>query len=847
MRALALGLVHDTHEADDVVGDATLAALLHPPPASAALRPWLAAVVRNFASRRHRAATRRSDHEDRARRPEHDDDDVDALERIDLQRKLLDAVRQLPESQRTIVVQRYFEGRTSAEIARSQDVPAGTVRARLKRGLEQLRERLDRESGSREAWMALMLPLVPREFVPIAVGTGTGAVTASLVTQGALTMTVLKISLSAAAVVLASVLLWNVAQPDAALGASALAPETDQVLEISAAPALKPTPEPARSVVDPKGAPEPAESAPELVALPPASVAAEGRLEARFVDAEGTPWVGVELRVLRRSWGRPGSELAGRGVSDGDGRVAVTVEIPDVKLPEPAPPSYEFQIVADRAGCSSHHTTLVVREGEVANLGEVVLVEGAFVRGHVVDERGAAVGGARVGSVRAEAFDGLSADDLARVARVGSEEFEDLLTCSSEPDGSFELVGLPLGRLRLWAHAPGMRFALSEVLETDARNPTDGFEVVLADFGERDLVRGRVVGPDGKGRQASLHRDARRGSGRTIDFISTDEQGRFEFRVGELDTVFELGAVDGFREFADVKVTDVRPGDTDVVIAFVEGVPLLVHVRDQSGEPVLGAQMSISTSTTVGQAKSSSPAPGDYLITCPNFDFSVRVEAPGFRAQQRGPWRGANPPAEVDFVLERALGLHGLVRAAGGPVAGAVVSVHRYDPDATMTVNGRRCPLSPFANGKATTDSEGRFELAADLDGPFVVRAVSPGWADAEFGPMEASEAGESLTLELTHGGAIEGFVRVPEGESLGGRVVAVHRGDGRARSQRTADDGSYRFEGLMTGDWTVYTLEQDLPPRGGSYASYDGREPLTWDCRVELGRSTRHDLDLTQ
>ena len=62
MRALALGLVRDPHEADDVVQDAALAALLHAPPAEAALRPWLASVVRNFAWRRRRAATRRSEH-----------------------------------------------------------------------------------------------------------------------------------------------------------------------------------------------------------------------------------------------------------------------------------------------------------------------------------------------------------------------------------------------------------------------------------------------------------------------------------------------------------------------------------------------------------------------------------------------------------------------------------------------------------------------------------------------------------------------------------------------------------------------------------------------------------------
>ena len=45
----------------------------------------------------------------------------------------------------------------SAEIARRAGIPEGTVRSRLKRGLDQLRERLDGTFGNRRAW-ALSLP-----------------------------------------------------------------------------------------------------------------------------------------------------------------------------------------------------------------------------------------------------------------------------------------------------------------------------------------------------------------------------------------------------------------------------------------------------------------------------------------------------------------------------------------------------------------------------------------------------------------------------------------------------------------------------------------------------------------
>ena len=50
-----------------------------------------------------------------------------------------------------------------------------------------------------------------------------------------------------------------------------------------------------------------------------------------------------------------------------------------------------------------------------------------------------------------------------------------------------------------------------------------------------------------------------------------------------------------------------------------------------------------------------------------------------------------------------------------------------------------------------------------------------------------------------------------------------------------------------MAGDWRVFPLDEELDPHGGYFSSYKGDEPLEWDCRVELGRATRFDLDLTQ
>jgi hypothetical protein len=71
-------------------------------------------------------------------------------------------VLELREPFRRTVLLRYFKGRSSAEIARAQSVPDGTVRWRLKSAIDQLRARLDQEAGGdRARWHRALLPLLP--------------------------------------------------------------------------------------------------------------------------------------------------------------------------------------------------------------------------------------------------------------------------------------------------------------------------------------------------------------------------------------------------------------------------------------------------------------------------------------------------------------------------------------------------------------------------------------------------------------------------------------------------------------------------------------------------------------
>ncbi len=75
-------------------------------------------------------------------------DDTTALDLVltrDLQHRVKAAVLALPEEQREVIVLKEYEGLTFQQIADVLDLPVSTVKTRLYRGLDKLKERLSRE------------------------------------------------------------------------------------------------------------------------------------------------------------------------------------------------------------------------------------------------------------------------------------------------------------------------------------------------------------------------------------------------------------------------------------------------------------------------------------------------------------------------------------------------------------------------------------------------------------------------------------------------------------------------------------------------------------------------------
>ena len=106
-------------------------------PSLGSLRTWLFSIERNFlidmARSRQRTVARDAELE-RAVEPV-----VDDVESAMVSWQVEEAVRQFTPDHRTVVIQMYFRGRTSKEMAAELDVPEGTIRSRLFYALKALR------------------------------------------------------------------------------------------------------------------------------------------------------------------------------------------------------------------------------------------------------------------------------------------------------------------------------------------------------------------------------------------------------------------------------------------------------------------------------------------------------------------------------------------------------------------------------------------------------------------------------------------------------------------------------------------------------------------------------------
>lgn len=537
VRALAASLVSDPNLADDVAQETWASALEKAPPARAAMRSWLAAVARNAARKIFRGDSRRARREALAARAERLPSAADAAALASALRGVVEAVLALDEPYRSTVLFRYYEDLSVKEIAERAGAPVATVESRLRRALERLRERLDRESGGdRDAWRASLgalagLPRVaPLPFAwPLAIGS-VAAAGAAMVAWAAL----------------------DGGAPErprpAPLAATAPSSGANAAARGSApsAPAIEPT---GIDATPPGGEGSSDESAALSSPL----------LEGLVVDPAGAPVAGATI------WARVLFEIVPIAESDAEGRF---------RIPRPAD---AYSLHARAAGFAPS-LAREIEDYDGSPTGPILFRlpgPGATVTGLVTDASGSAIPFAdvRVGAVETVVL----SDPFDRGSRAPA------IVVGTDADGRFRAEDVELGTLTAEASAPG--YAPTEGYVATAAGETASLELRL-DRGAilAGVLRDESGAPIPNGHVCLVSPDP----GTRLVRCATGEDGSFRLdRMEPGSLAFHAADAAGERH-ANMTIEIGRGGEAtwNPVLAFSDGIS--GRVVDEDGRPLSG-------------------------------------------------------------------------------------------------------------------------------------------------------------------------------------------------------------------------------------------------------------------
>ncbi|MCE9596171.1 MAG: sigma-70 family RNA polymerase sigma factor [Planctomycetes bacterium] len=714
LKRLASALLGDAHAAEDVVQEAFATALARGERPTG-LATWLRTVVRNLALDRKRRSARRDARERSAARHEAATDG-DALERLELIEALAREVRSLDEPFRTAVRLRYFDGLRPNQIAAKLGVPLATVDSRLVRGLERLRERLDRRGG-RERWLAALAAWIRPAKVPWM--------------EIALMKTVTKLGVAAAVLLLAwwSWDAWSSGggsgSSDASARASTATPENELV--------STPTDAQARTVL--------AATAPTIETATPRTP----QLAGIVVDPDGLSIAEVEIGFVADGESEPRS--APRAKSGSDGRFAI--DDPSTSGALHALGETWFTLGAPAIGPLALPCDRVV-----------CVVPRAPLAGIVVDREGAPLEGVLVSlAFRLESLRlPMPASDLAPFARYAT----------SARDGSYRIDDAPLfddGWLRATRAGSSARpgYSLRDVRADNGRivfqydrTYTRLLHARVVDEHEQPIAGAYIdVGP--KGHHVAFPRG-------TFVQVRSDARGEFEFPVsaGSTDEVVTVAAVG--RQSVSVEATGDAALDASWPSPFVirldrRALAIRGRVVDERGQPLTDAWVDLFDPTPWGTV----PRTDDALE--PWADYAWEELASGrkyfehsavggdgrFEIGELAPrpyrllvfdartlhWSLSEPieagAQDVELMIdtsvrrERVAGR--VIDSSGAPVAGARVRLGVTMPW-RLEASGETAETSGMSSG-VRTDERGRFEFLGVHPDAIYVAVDPPGthWA----------------------------------------------------------------------------------------------------------------------
>jgi len=804
VKSLARSLVFDETLAEDLAQQVWVAALRHPPSHAGALRGWLATIARNLAHLSRRADARRSARERVAARGEAVGAADELVIREQLRASLVAVVLTLEEPCRETIILRYFDDLPPRVIAAKQGVKLSTVKARLKRGLALLREKLDRDCGGRENWcLAFVNGLAVDPSAP-----AMAIFSAQSFVNGILLMTAAKKLALATGVLLACLVAWRALTPsapervavEAEAGAQiALVDEPDTV-ESQSPPSEPPDSERTR-VAPPRAAPKRA---------PP--VTGPGALDVSVLTLPGrVPLANVAVTVRPAFSSEPNlSARSARTDADGVARFE-------------ALESGAVEFFCDRGAANDMSGFGAVKAG-ARSQAEILIENPGRILGRVVDSAGAAVEGAEIWLM------------------LRANEMLSSMVASSDFAGAFEINGVrarsvyAVAKKRGYGPSsrqfnlalPGADFELELVL----RQPAGSLEGVVRDSAGRPLAQAQVIaGP--LGITWYLAPDGVPTMKLEGQATTTDAAGHYEFPsiLAGPSEIYVRAAdfVDGSAQF-DIAVGTVTVRD----LSLERGATLSGVVKQSNGSTPNSAKVQVRMVGSKRMHSANTDGTGAYRITGLEPGAARLLATDNKREESLEEELTLTARAETNWspVLSRGLELVGRVLdEEGKPARQYSVYVRRSAPGE-----------EPFINAQ-TTNREGKFRLSGCRDVEYSV-SVYPK-SSLIFPVAEARgvrPGGDELILQLDPklrpSAFIAGRVVGADGRALAGiRVTPNCSAINYHATQLTLADGSFRAGPLPTGRWSLEIDAKGYAPFGLSEQELAAKQELDLGTiRLEQG-----------
>jgi EmrB/QacA subfamily drug resistance transporter len=249
------------------------------------------------------------------------------------------------------------------------------------------------------------------------------------------------------------------------------------------------------------------------------------------------------------------------------------------------------------------------------------------------------------------------------------------------------------------------------------------------------------------------------------------------------------------------------------------GPPVYGHVRQPGGTPLAGATVTLIDPTGRQAGRGRTGPDGAYRIQAPGAGTFTLIAMANSHQPHASAVRIDGQPVELDVLLAGASRLTGTVRTTGTgmPLPGATVTL--ADLRGEVVAAGR-------------TDDAGRYLIEDLAPGRYTLALSAPSCQPTALLVEVADGQETTQDAELRSGARVEGTARAATGTPVPDARVTLLDSDGNvAGVATTGPDGSYSFENLAEGDYTV--IASGYPPAASRLQISSG-QPHSHD--VQLG-----------